>query len=101
MTSLVCPGEGEIAEKNWRRAGEFEDIARAVEAREAALPPPAPLGAPPTASGADAFLDAAGTRLYAHVADLMKELETRREEKSLIAALQRQIAELKRQLADR
>jgi hypothetical protein len=101
MTTLVCPGEGEIAEKNWRRAGEFDDIVRAHDARQAQVPPPSPLGAPPVHSpnDVDALLDTASTRLFSHVADLMKELETRRDEKSLIVSLQRQISALKQELA--
>jgi hypothetical protein len=99
MTTLVCPGEGEIAEKNWRRAGEFEDIVRALDAHQAMTPPPAPLGAPPTSNDVDALLDGASTRLFSHVADLMKELETRRDEKSLMTSLQRQISALKGELA--
>lgn len=101
MTTLVCPGEGEIAEKNWRRAGEFADIVQAIEARQAVTPPSAPLGAPPTAqpSEVDSLLDTASTRLFSHVADLMKELETRRDEKSLIVSLQRQISALKQELS--
>ena len=99
MTTLVCPGEGEIAEKNWRRAGEFEDIVRALDAHQAMTPPAAPLGAPPTANDVDALLDGASTRLFSHVADLMKELETRRDEKSLVTSLQRQISALKQELA--
>lgn len=100
MTTLVCPASGEIAEKNWRRAGEFEDIAREVTAREAGRPPLAP-PQPPVASPSevDALLDTASTRLFSHVADLMKELETRRDEKSLIVSLQRQISALKEQAA--
>lgn len=99
MTTLVCPGEGEIAEKNWRRAGEFDDIVRAAEFRASQTPPPAPLGAPPTSNEVDALLDTASTRLFSHVADLMKELETRRDEKSLIVSLQRQISTLKNEIA--
>ena len=99
MTTLVCPGEGEVAEKNWRRAGEFEDIVRAIDAHQAATPPSAPLGAPPTAGDVDSLLDTASTRLFSHVADLMKELETRRDEKSLVVSLQRQISALKQELA--
>ncbi|MEQ1920315.1 MAG: hypothetical protein ABL955_14085, partial [Elusimicrobiota bacterium] len=99
MTTLVCPGEGEIAEKNWRRAGEFDDIVRALDAHQAQTPPAAPLGAPPTSNEVDALLDTASTRLFSHVADLMKELETRRDEKSLIVSLQRQISTLKNELA--
>ncbi len=98
MTTLVCPGEGEIAEKNWRRAGEFDDIVSAMERLQAQIPPSAPLGAPPTANEVDALLDTASTRLFSHVADLMKELETRRDEKSLIVSLQRQISALKTEL---
>lgn len=98
MTTLVCPGEGEIAEKNWRRAGEFDDIVSAMERQQAQVPPPAPLGAPPTSNEVDALLDTASTRLFSHVADLMKELETRRDEKSLIVSLQRQISALKTEL---
>lgn len=96
MTTLVCPAEGEIKEKNWRRAGEFSDLAAAIEAREAATPPLAP--PQPAGTEVDALLDTASTRLFSHVADLMKELETRRDEKSLIVSLQRQIAALKEEL---
>ncbi len=98
MTTLVCAAQGEIAEKNWRRAGEFEDIASAVSAHQSNLPPSAPQVAPPVASEVDALLDTASTRLFSHVADLMKELETRRDEKSLVVSLQRQIAALKVEL---
>jgi hypothetical protein len=97
MTTLVCPAEGEIQEKNWRRAGEFADLAAAVTARQSSAPPAAPL-TPPVASEVDALLDNASTRLFSHVADLMKELETRRDEKSLIVSLQRQISALKEEL---
>jgi len=98
MTTLVCPGEGEIAEKNWRRAGEFDDIVRALNAHQASVPPPAPLGGPPTSNEIDALLDTTSTRMFSHVADLMKELETRRDEKGLIISLQRQISALKQEL---
>lgn len=104
MTTLVCPSEGEIAEKNWRRAGEFSDIAAAVAGREAAAPPPAPVAALASAAAApspdvDALIDSASTKLFSHVADLMKELEGRREEKGLIISLQRHVAALKEELA--
>jgi len=105
MTTLVCPAQGEIAEKNWRRAGEFSDIAAAVAERESAAPPPPPAAAA-TASAAyaassdvDALIDSASTKLFSHVADLMKELEGRREEKGLIVSLQRHVAALKEELA--
>ena len=105
MTTLVCPAQGEIAEKNWRRAGEFGDVASMVTARENAAPPPLPASA--TAAGAaasasadvDALIDSASTKLFSHVADLMKELENRREEKGLIISLQRHVAALKEELA--
>jgi hypothetical protein len=101
ITTLVCPGEGEIAEKNWRRAGEFEDIVRAHDVHQAATPPAAPLVPPVAATNeVDALLDTASTRLFSHVADLMKELETRRDEKSLIFSLQRQISTLKQELSE-
>jgi hypothetical protein len=104
MTTLVCPAEGEIAEKNWRRAGEFGDIAAAVSARERREPPPAPVAAAAAAaagsgiSDVDSMIDSASTKLFSHVADLMKELENRRDDKSLITSLQRQIAALKEEL---
>ena len=105
MTTLVCPASGEIAEKNWRRAGEFGDVAAALIARDNASPPP-PNAATATASAAvaassdvDALIDSASTKLFSHVADLMKELENRREEKGLITSLQRHIAALKEELA--
>ncbi len=47
----------------------------------------------------DALIDSASTKLFSHVADLMKELENRREEKGLIISLQRHVAALKDELA--
>ena len=44
------------------------------------------------------MLNTAGNRLFSHVADLMKELENRREERALAASLQRQISALKDEL---
>ncbi|MDE2510620.1 MAG: hypothetical protein KGL74_05815 [Elusimicrobia bacterium] len=99
MTTLVCPAQGEISEKNWRRAGEFDDIARALMAREQAAPPPAPAPALAVAAAdVDSLIDTASTKLFSHVADLVKELENRREEKALIISLQRQIQALKEEL---
>ncbi len=101
MTTLVCPAEGEILEKNWRRAGEFSDIAPLVTAQEMRAPPakPAPV-APAPSLDVDAMIDTASNRLFSHVADLMKELENRREEKALGLSLQRQIVDLKGQLQE-
>lgn len=102
MTSLVCPAEGEILEKNWRRAGEFEDLTAAVNARSAKAPEPPPASSaasPPAPGDVDALLDQTGARLFSHVAGLMKELEARREERALAASLQRQVAALKEELA--
>jgi hypothetical protein len=96
-TALVCPAEGEILEKNWRRAGEFPEIMpllQELSRREQPAPPPEP----PAALDVEKQLDTAGNRLFSHVADLMKELETRREEKGMVLSLQRQIMDLKEQL---
>jgi hypothetical protein len=104
MTTLVCPAQGEIAEKNWRRAGEFGDVAAALTARENAAPLPSAATATAAAAASastdvDAMIDSASSKLFSHVADLMKELESRREEKALITSLQRHIAALKEELA--
>lgn len=102
MTTLVCPAQGEIAEKNWRRAGEFDEIAKLVGARaDKAAPPPPPSAGPASSSAADvdSMLDTASNRLFSHVADLMKELENRREERALSVSLQRQISALKEELS--
>ncbi|MFI5351149.1 MAG: hypothetical protein ACHQ2Z_16515 [Elusimicrobiota bacterium] len=106
MTTLICPASGEISEKNWRRAGEFGDVAAALAAREDETPPPPPAATTTAAAAAatsasadvDALIDTASTKLFSHVADLMKELENRREEKGLITSLQRHIAALKDEL---
>jgi hypothetical protein len=44
--TLVCPSEGEIDEKSWRRAGEFEEIARALAVRPGTAPLSAPASPP-------------------------------------------------------
>ena len=101
MTTLVCPAQGEIAEKNWRRAGEFDEIAAAVSSHIEKTPPPAPPpagAASSSSSDVDSMLDTASNRLFSHVADLMKELENRREERALSGSLQRQITALKEEL---
>ena len=102
MTTLVCPAAGEIAEKKWRRAGEFVEVAAALAAHEDA-PPPAPIETSPgyvfESSEVNALIDSASTKLFSHVADLMKELESRREEKGLIVSLQRHVAALTEEVA--
>lgn len=101
LTTLVCPAEGEILEKNWRRAGEFDELTRTLASRAAKAPEPPPASAaaaPPTPGDVDALIDQTGARLFSHVAGLMRELETRREERALAAALQRQLSALKEEL---
>jgi hypothetical protein len=100
MTSLVCPAEGEILEKNWRRSGEFPDIIKVLHERDANKPPSAPMQAQEAVMTTDvnALIDTASARLFSHVSDLMKELENRREERALTVSLQRQIVELKDQI---
>lgn len=100
MTTLVCAAEGEILEKNWLRAGEFSDIAPLITAQEMRAPQAKPTPVASPSVDVDAMIDTASTRLFSHVADLMKELENRREEKALGLSLQRQIVDLKGQLQD-
>ena len=79
--TLVCPSEGEIDEKSWKRAGEFEDIANVLAGRAVAQSAAAPeLAVAAAAAGSvapstdvDSMLDSAGSKLLHHVADLMKE----------------------------
>ncbi|MBI4677312.1 MAG: hypothetical protein HY748_06990 [Elusimicrobia bacterium] len=112
-TTLVCPAEGEILEKNWRAAGEFPDIAGILQAREKARPAPGPAAqaekpepavkedAAKVADGSsdiERFLDTSSNKLFRHVSELMRELDVRRDEHSLVSSLQRQIAELKEAL---
>lgn len=97
ITTLICPAEGEILEKNWRRAGEFQDLMPFLQ-DAAHKSHPAPPPAPPRAADVDALIDTASNRLFSHVADLMKELENRREERAMVLSLQRQILDLKAQL---
>jgi hypothetical protein len=105
MTTLVCPASGEILEKNWRCAGEFFDLAEAIAARDAAQKPPPPLAhyaelaAKLDAGAMTAAADASGRRLFGHIADMMGELGSRREEKELVRSLQDQISRLKNELA--
>ncbi len=98
-TTLVCPAEGEILEKNWRRSGEFPEILKALQEREGP-PPPAPPLAPKSLLSVDvnALIDSTGARLFAHVADLVSGLEKQREERSLLSSLQRQLVEVREEL---
>src|SRR3989344_4622888 len=89
-TSLVCPAEGEILEKNWRSSGEFSDIIKILKEKDAKMPPLNP--------DVNHLIDTTGARLFSHVANLMKELENHREERALAISLQRQIIDLKEQL---
>lgn len=99
LATLVCPGEGEIAEKSWRRADEFDEIIRACEAHQL-TPPSAPLDAPPISNDVDALLDATSVRLFSHVADLMKELAVQRTDRAVLAQLQADLAARERQLSE-
>lgn len=98
MTTLVCPAEGEILEKNWKRSGEFPDIIPHLleKEKEQAPPPPPPQAEAEQNLDVDKLIDSASTRLFGHVADLMKELETRREERALISSLQGELQDLRR-----
>jgi len=100
QTSMVCPVEGPTEARNWRRAGEFSDILDAMQSRRLAERPaavdPAPEAVRPLS--VDDVLNDASSKLFLHVADLMRELENRREERALTQALQRQVAELRGEL---
>ncbi|MFA5140549.1 MAG: hypothetical protein WC728_15070 [Elusimicrobiota bacterium] len=106
-TSMVCPSEGEAAERNWQHAGQFPDILAAVRQAKTAKPPAAPSSsleaalAADTAAGAkDAndILNDSSARIFRHVTELMKELENRREERALTQSLQRQVVSLKNEI---
>lgn len=99
-TTLVCPAEGEILEKNWRRSGEFDDLIKAMADRDAKLPPPDRRADPAAGADVDQLLDQTGARLFSHVSSLMKELEGRREERALTQSLQRELVSLKEQLLE-
>lgn len=101
-TTLVCPAEGEILEKNWRRSGEFDDLIKAMTERDSKLPPPErrtrDAAAAAAATDVNQLLDTTSSRLFTHVSSLMKELENRREERALTTSLQRQLVELTAEL---
>ncbi len=95
---LVCPAEGEIAEKNWRRASEIPEILKAAGAaghdQGSAKP------ASSAATDVNAFIDATGTKLFQHVSRIVKELENRREEQELLRRLELEIMNLKSRLEE-
>jgi hypothetical protein len=97
QTTLVCPAEGEILEKNWRRSGEFPEIIKILHERESSKAPAAPSPVEAQAADLNLFIDTASAKLFSHVADLVKELENRREERALTQSLQRQLVDLKEQ----
>lgn len=100
-TSMVCPAEGGIENRNWRHAGEFPELSEALAARRRAAEARRPeavdrvLSAP---LGPQDILNDASSKIFLHVSDLMRELENRREERALTQALQRQVVELKNEL---
>lgn len=102
MTTLVCPASGSASDKNWRRASEFKELSHAFAGaeRESKAPSPPDI-AKLTANDADvdSLIDNASTKLFSHVADLMKELESSRDERVQFKALQRQLAALKDDLS--
>ncbi len=105
-TSMVCPAEEGIADRNWQRAGQFPDIVESLKSTAEKTPPRPPQAPEPDLSGAaeilpknpNEVLSDASTRIFTHVTGLMKELENRREERALTQSLQRQLSELKNEL---
>jgi len=103
--SMVCPVEGGIEERNWRRAGQFPDLITAIDAAAKARPPAAPQapvaldkyepGSPKTPND---ILNDSSARIFQHVSELMKELEDRRSEQALTRSLQRQVVDLKNEV---
>jgi hypothetical protein len=101
LTTLICPAEGEILEKNWQPAGEFDDIARRLSEREGRTPEPAPSASvfePTSNRNIDALIDSTSNRLFAHVSALMKDLSSTREEKALALSLQEQLSRSKEEI---
>ena len=97
-TTLVCPAEGEILEKNWRRSGEFGDIVKIVQERDASKPPANPSLDAGLGGDVNVMLDTTSARLFGHVSELMHELENRREERALLQTVQQKLVELQEQL---
>ena len=99
MTTLVCPAEGDIQEKNWRYAGEFTDIAQM--SRKRSSQPMAPLSAQNALAGSknpNEALDLAEAKIFLHVKDLMREVEGARQSQDLLVSLQNQVEGLRRDL---
>jgi len=102
-TTMVCPSEGGIEERNWLRAGQFPDILDAIRRLE--RPPTAPQAPMPRHDidpgrplDPNDILTDSSSRLFRHVTDLMKELENRRAERAMTQSLQRQVIELKNEI---
>jgi DNA repair exonuclease SbcCD ATPase subunit len=93
LSILVCPAEGEIAEKNWRRASEIPEILKAAGATDHEQNSAKPASSAST--DVNAFIDATGTKLFQHVSRIVKELENRREEQELLRRLELEIMNLK------
>lgn len=99
MTTLVCPAEGDIQEKNWRYAGEFTDIAQMN--RKKSSQPLSPLSAQNALAGSknpNEALDLAEAKIFLHVKDLMREVESARQSQDLLVSLQNQVEGLRRDL---
>src|SRR5262245_240412 len=83
--ALVCPCEGEPSQRRWQPAGAVSEIARALEGKA-----PAPMAEPVRGSkaiGPDDILDQTNLRLFRHISQLMKGLEARRGDRSVIESL--------------
>ncbi|MHB2026870.1 MAG: hypothetical protein ACYCPQ_09610 [Elusimicrobiota bacterium] len=93
-TTLICPSEGDIQDKNWRRAGEFPDVIRSSQDSMAIRSPMAPVREESfRAANANDFLDSAGAKIFRHVSEIVGEMERFRETKGLVLALQGQLLE--------
>jgi hypothetical protein len=102
-TTMVCPAEGGIEERNWLRAGQFPEIVDALRrAERAPISPEAPVPRPDVDPARpldpNDILNDSSSRLFRHVSDLMKELENRRAERAMTQSLQRQVVELKNEI---
>ncbi|MBI3550542.1 MAG: hypothetical protein HY078_16005 [Elusimicrobia bacterium] len=101
-TSMVCPVSDGVAQRNWQRAGVFPDIMAALRGEtpsgtngaHAAVPPRPPVA---PLSPAD-VVNSTSEKLFRHVTELMRELENRREERSLTQSLERALEDTRREL---